>query len=351
MNIVTVKVNDYEIKIQLKNLDKQMDDCLSKLMVDFFQSENHLFRAINQNLMQNFEKDVFDYLDRRYLDNQEDLFTLQDFLFNNLTVISKQYIELRLYRDAEEFWIRILDIVNKWEDSRKLRVHKGSIYYFWAEIALFTNEVDKGFFLIHKAYLEDCETHGGNTPGTPAYKTVTLNMEDKENMLYGYVLELWDFLGTCISNYNKEHNRTLTKEQIYSKFISNPPSPDILFSFAHSLARINQLMKFHFNITQSSFAGLYELNILFDLTLIIDNLYYSKIPVPKIRKEWGFGKILKQLLIDSHMEKSEDPINQNLKAINDSIENNFDATIKSLYDKTFQFPASANINPLYYEIS
>jgi hypothetical protein len=349
MQMVIIKGDGFEIQVPLRKLDKEMDECLAKLMTDFYLSKNQFFEAINQTLLQGFEKDAFKYLDRRYQNGADDLFKMQDFLFNNLTIISNFYLGSHLYKDAEDFWQRIMDIVNKWEVSRGLRVHKGSIYYFWAGVALLNNEVDKGFFLIHKAYLEDCITHGGTTPGTPAYKTVMLNVEDENNMLYGYVLGLWDFLFSYIENYNNANNRKLTKELVYAKFISNPPSPDILFSFSHSIAKIKQLIEFQPNITQSSFAGLLELNLLFDLVLIADNLYYSQLPLPKIRKDWVFGRIIKQLLLDAQIEKTEIPINQNLKAINDSIEDDFNLTINSLCDRSFQFPAHANITPLYFD--
>jgi hypothetical protein len=330
-------------------LDEEMNTILIEFFNLFFNNLHVRFKDIEAKAFPELEKGILEYFDRRYSQGEKDIITKQDYLFNNLTHASNHYKGIGLYNDAQDFWIRILKTVRYWEKTRGERIHKGSLYYFWADAAILNNEIDKGIFLIHEAFVEDKKTFNTDTPGTPAEKTVQLNYKDDANFLFGYITRLWEFFDTYIENYNRFNSPKITREKIFAKFTSNPPSADIIFSFVHSLAKIEQLMIIEPDILSSDFAGLYELNLLFDLVLVIDNLIYSKVPTPKDHKDWMFFSLGRKLLLDSKIEINNDFCEKNLSSINKS-PYNFDDTIISLLNMTFPFPNSKNITPLYRDI-
>ncbi len=335
-------------KAQVFNLDEEMNRAFLIYIQKFFKNIAHS-RIWNLENYHNLETAIFEYFDRRYLVDNKDAFQKQDYLFNNLTFFSNYFLHNGWIADAQKFLEKVLRTAMDWENSRKNRIHKGSIYYFWAELALFNNEIDKGFFLIHESYREDCETYETINPSTPSQKTISLNT-DKENMLFDYVLRLSNFLMGKCQIYNKENNRNLSEKTIRELFLQTPPSNDVLFSFTYALAKIEQLESMQPYVKLSSFTGFYALNILFNLVLVIDNLRYSKIEKPNTRKDWEFSRLIKRLLVNSSFEINEEPINRNLKSVNDPLDIDFGKTINELLDRTFIFECPTNVSPLYFDI-
>jgi hypothetical protein len=336
--------------IEVYDLDEEMNRVFYDFLDRFYSAPSIRYQAICEKLFEGFAIEVSNYLDRRYSSGSSDIFTKQNYLFNNLTIVSSTYEFQNLYIDSQLFWKNIYGIVTNWEKTRNAHVHKGSIFFFWSAAALLNGELDKGFFLIHEAFREDKIISGNEHPGTPAEKTARLNYKDPANFLYRYVLSLWEFIDSEIDKYNKDNSRNISKEDIFLKFTSNPPSDDVLFSFTHSIAKFDELLMLEPEIINSNFAGLHELNLLFDLVLVIDKLIYSRVPLPKNQSEWGFFRIAKKLMLDCQMENIEETCNQNLSSVNSSQTLDFDKTIIELLNRTFAFPVSNNITPLYRDI-
>jgi len=336
--------------LNIWDLDPKTNGDLEILFNGFFAANSIQFPYIFDNLFSFFEPKLFSHLDRRLALPIKKRMTKQDFLFNNLTIISNVYLESQLFQSAELFWEMILQMVYKWEDSRRSRVHKGSIYYFLAHAALLNNEFDKGFFCIHKAYQEDCITHNKRNPNTPADKSVRFNVWSKKNYLYGFFRNLWDSLHQSLKRYNKENQGALLRTQLSKRFIINCPSEDLVISFTHTLSKIFQLVKLGPAITKSEFAGLYELNLLFDLVLIIDNYIFSKIPGSPNRVDWGFFRLMDKLLQEGSLEKNGKCRQMNLNSVDQSQKVNFDLTVGQLINNEYHFPRKKNITPLYIDI-
>ena len=166
--------------------DNEMEKKLNELWINFRSSQNILFPEIFDTVFKDFEKEFLNYLDRQNL-VEKSKFKKQDNIFNLLTGFSNYYLNFQLTYQATQFWEMVLDWVNRWESSRNARVHKGSIFYFMASIALKEQNLDKGFFLIHKAYEEDCLTQNKTNPDTPASKSVHFNIRSKKNYLYPFL--------------------------------------------------------------------------------------------------------------------------------------------------------------------
>jgi len=250
-------------EIEIYKTDEEFQEAFIEFFGKFLNSDNRSsFLELENPVMCNLKKAIHDYLTRTYLIPQNEKFPQHDFLFNNLSMVSNFLLVRHLIFDAQKFIEWILEITLEWEASNgNYRIHKGSLYFFWSRYAIINNEIDKGFFLIHKAYEEDCITQNTDTPDTPAYKTVTLN-KDERNLLFTYVSKLWGFLDMFIDSYNKENTKSLSQSSFESKFLLTPPSKDLLFTFTHTLARIHQMFGIRTIITNSEFAGLFMLNLL-----------------------------------------------------------------------------------------
>lgn len=337
-----------DVDIELRSIDEKINTAISKFFDQYFENFFISSNDLLSRFYPTFENELFSYFDRKYPVNINP-FTLQDSIFNNLTIISIHYQNFGLYNMAQEYWEHILNSVLSWEKLRKERIHKGSIYYFWAENALLNNEIDKGFFLIHNSFIEDCITHKTNNPNTPSQKTVSLNA-DENNLLFGFVLSLKEKILEYIKKYNKDNQKTMTEGVFNNKFLLNPPSKDLLFSFSHSIALINQIFRFQPYVRQSDFAGMYEINVLFNLVLVIDNLLFRKTHDQNSRDDWKFLILIKNLLSRSNIEKNQDNFYSNIKSVNKSVDHNFDQTILELIEKRYKFPEPQNISPLYFDI-
>ncbi len=348
MKKTTIRIHEHSIEIW--DVDSEMNLCLQNLFSGFFR-ENELLVLYNFDALFNFfEPQLFSYLDKQICAKEKKQLKKQDYLFNNLTIISNYYLQINFFQAAENYWERILRIVNKWESSRSFRVHKGSIYYFLAGAALLNNELDKGFFCIHKAYQEDCLTHNKPNPNTPAYKSIRFNVRSKKNYLYGFLRALWDNLYIFLSEYNKENHTTFLRSQFTKKFINNCPSEDLLISFTHTLSKLFQISSFGEMITKSDFAGLYELNLLFDLVLIIDNYLFYKLSDSPNRADWGFFQLVDMVIRDTNIDKNGVSRQQNLNSVDRSQKENFDLTIVQLLNREYRFPKANNITPIYIDL-
>lgn len=85
-----------------------------------------------------------------------------------------------------------------------------------------------------------------------------------------------------LNQYNATHTRTLTMPEFTARFLDNPPSLDnpprldVLFLFTHTLARLMNITTEPAHLLTSGFAGQVQLNLCFDLTLVIDKLIQAK---------------------------------------------------------------------------
>jgi hypothetical protein len=255
---------------------------------------------------------------------------LQDRFFTNLTFIWRKYLDGGRLGEAQAFWQRILQPINQWEENRASRVHKGSPLYFWAVTAILQGEVDKGFFLMHSAYQEDVETQNTEFPPSPAFWFVTLDFDRTEQFFYDYVRHLADYLDQFLHVYRLVRPSNLQLSEFRDWFLVQPPSKHAVFSFAHTIARLRGLDIIPTYALQSEFAGQYELNLFFDLVLVIDEAIAEKDPDPN---HWRFLDFAEFLSGQSRLKLTRD----DLQLANREIRSDFDRTLTSLLDATFLF--------------
>lgn len=319
-------------------LNHPIDNYLKQLLKSFFSDVNIPYQDLRDLILYKLREQI-----HKYLDSKKGEPAGQDYLFNNLALIWRQYHGNGRVTEAQRLLNDVLNIVLEWEDLNKPhRVHKGSIYYFWSHTAILQDDLDKGFFLIHSAYEEDVLTHKNENPGTPATLTVSLNDLDKNNLLYMKVKDWVAFLNNYIESYRNDRRGLLTLNDFRSKFLFAPPSKDTLFTFTFTLARLHNLARIPQSALQGNFASLYLLDVLFSLVMVIHSQIHSKISAPT-EEHRKFSNLAKHLLTNASIHCGSSSIDNFLSTVNSEKDrpNNFETTVEKLLNGTFRNPDSS----------
>lgn len=340
-----IQVSGKVIRVDVTSLGEPMDSYLEAFFTKFFSTLSEPYPNFSKASYNELRKKIFSYFDSK-INNLPG----HDYLFNNLTIIWKIYQNNGRLGEAQQFWQDILIIVQEWEQTRCKRIHKGSLFYFWSQTAILQGQFDKGFFLIHSAYEEDVLTHKNVMPGTPAFKTVSLNYSAEDNFLYDLVKAWANYLSGFIETYHKLSGTMFSLDDFQNNFLNKPPDRETLFSFTYTLARF-----FDFDSTippaiiKGSFASLFELNLLFDLVLVIDSLIYSSLVSPG-PNDWGFKNLAKHLLLESGLRTDPGITRSYLQEIHDLSKINFVMTLTLLLDQTFVYKDGSSLSRLESDI-
>lgn len=263
--------------------------------------------------------------------------------FSNFTIIWEKYLRDGQYDKAELIWKIALGPPSKWEDNNQGKyIHKGTPFYFWAVTSILKGEVDKGYTLMHQALREDIRTSGEQSPKTPAFFFVSLNYLEVGQAFRDFVLLQAEYLSKLLEHYRSSHARQFTLEQFQSRFLSNPPNPDTVFLFAYTLARFLQLENTPQFALMSDFAGQLEMNLLFDVSLVIDSTIKSKNP-----DGWKFIDHMALLARRGNLDLTK----RKLQKINRSFTDDFDATLQALIDGTFTFNNGSGLSTLGRDVA
>jgi len=226
---------------------------------------------------------------------------------------------------AEGIWRLSLEPVHEWEQAHPgLEIDKGLVYYFWATTALMMGNIDSGYMLAHRSFEEDSRTTRGNKyPDTPAFALVSLNFVKQDQGFRLWVEEQAAFLRGFIEDYSKTHGRSLSLDEFRDRFLLKPPNHDTVFLLAYTIARLKELSEIPHEAKQSSFASQLQLNLLFDLVLVIDNAIKHHKPSARY-----FPALAAHLL-----DKANHKLNE-VGELNPQFDTNFGPTMTSALDAT-----------------
>ncbi len=200
--------------------------------------------------------------------------------------------------------------------------------------ALLAGELDKGYSLMHQAVEEDVETTGVPVPDTPAYALASLNYAKADQAFRHWVFMQMKYIDHRQNNYSAKFARKFILDEFKSKFLLSPPSIDIGFLFAFTVARLMKLAEVPSHALMSRFAGQLEANILFDLALVVDGTIKKMNP-----GEWKFIKHAEFLLTSVGSPLTT----QELREINDAFKAAFDKAMNAVFDGSYKL---ANGSPL-----
>ena len=263
----------------------------------------------------------FETAAQAFFDTTPANWSAHDAYFNSFTVIWRTILNAGNFEHAEHIWKRALQPAQRWEQANQQgRIHKGTPYYFWSMTALLRGHVDRGYLLIHQAVQEDVITHQQQSPKTPGYALVSLDYDLVDQAFRQWVVAQAEFLGRLLENYNTTYGRTLALRDIKRRFFDVPPSPETVFLFTYTLARLMQLTDVLNHVARNPFAGQLELNVLFDVTLVIDSAIKAK-NAPK----WQFIDHAECLLNAAGPALT----NAQLRDISGLFKTNFDSTLQA----------------------
>jgi hypothetical protein len=201
------------------------------------------------------------------------------------TLITNELIQQNRYREAENVWKFVLEIVFQWENhNRPKAIHKGTPYYFLAETVIISGDVERGFILMHQAFTEDIRTNTTERKSqrpivldNPAKKFVTLDYKQENQNFYHEVLDTSSYLDLLLVNYRNSIGGSLVIDEFKRKFLDNIDLLDTITFFIFTLSKVKGFMKAQpIYLRTSSLAGLVEIGLLFDFILVIDSLIYFK---------------------------------------------------------------------------
>jgi hypothetical protein len=261
---------------------------------------------------------------------EEQRYSVHDAYFGNYTVIWNNFLSSGNFDEAERIWNMALAPVLKWEDEdRGKRIHKGTAYYFWAMTVLKRGDIDRGYVLMHKGVEEDIRTLGPETATTkPGFAFISLNYAKTVQAFRSWVIDQVSFLNELQNRYSELYGREFILEDFRRKFLSSSRDIEALSLFAYTVARLKRVSQLPREVLQIPFAGQLEINILFDIILVID----AAIRIKNATK-WQFVDHAIFLLskAGSRLTKKE------LQEINAASKKNIDSTLQSLIDGNYTF--------------
>jgi len=316
--------------IELTRLGSSIDDCFILL---------HSAHFSNQAL----DLSKFEQAAMEFFDNHVDDYSMHDDYFNNFTVVWNSYLSARNFDQAERVWGMAMEPAFNWERQNKgKRIHKGTPYYFWGMTSLLAGEIDKGYALMHQAVEEDVETTGDSIPDTPAFALASLNYAKADQAFRQWVFLQMQYINHRQNLYSSKFGRKFILDDFKNKFLLSPPNIDIGFLFAFTVARLMKLSRVPSHALMSRFAGQLELNILFDLTLVIDGTLKNK-----NRTEWKFVKHAEFLLdaVGHHLALDQ------LGEINGAFKSDFDGTMNEIIHGSFRLKDGTSLNGYQTDVS
>ncbi|MEO9308127.1 MAG: hypothetical protein ABI342_07445 [Nitrososphaera sp.] len=179
-----------------------------------------------------------------------------------------------LYLSGIGFWQAVLEVTRQWEEANNpITVHKGTPLFFLAENYLLIGDRDNGFVYLYSALEDDKKLPQlGYPKKAPAYFTARM-LDETGNQMYFLIRELWNKLGGFISKYRENYNQSFTGSQFESKFLRNDDLSDIVYFFVYNFLFLYDLDKNTTrNLLQNEFSRLKILDLVFNLSLIIDEV-------------------------------------------------------------------------------
>jgi hypothetical protein len=195
-----------------------------------------------------------------------------DEFFNAFTPLWTQRLAVGAWGPAATVWTWALRPALAWESSRAQRLHKGTAFYFSAMTAILAGDIDGGYLYAHRGLEEDRLTHGVLTPATPSLSLVAMDSDNVNQAFRPWVLEKARFVNASLVAYQQGRGRALDFQGLRAKLLERVDCIEPTFLFSYCVARLRRLDSMMPGGSDSDFASQLRLNILFDLTLVTDDV-------------------------------------------------------------------------------
>jgi len=268
--------------------------------------------------------DVFTKSAKLFLNLNTTNWDKHDKYFENYTLIWHKLMSEGKYVEAEELWKLSLQPIIEWESENKPKlIHKGTAYYFLGVTTIVKGEIDKGYSFMHQALEEDVRMQKSDLPHSPAFYFVSLNYQQSHQYFRNWLILQINFLNKFINIYREKYHSQLNVDVFRRKYLEEPPNRSMLFLFSYTLASFMLLHDIPDYAIKNNFSGQLELNLLFDLTLVIDGSIKHMNP-----SKWKFIDHASYLNNKRKLGMNK----QRLSSINQLFNSDFDNTLNNLLD-------------------
>lgn len=278
----------------------------------------------------NLKKASFEYFSKCKFNSAS-----HDAYFNNFNHLWLDSLQKGDYLRAKNIWYIALEIVNFCERKIKNHIHKGTPFYFLGVTCCLMGDTENGFLYMHQALDEDYKTTKEDAPKTPSLSFVTLDFENSGQFFRDYLLNLLGFLKEYINEFNELFNKNLDEVFIRRRFLEVVENKYISFLFCYSLARLKDFREKETISKNNEFAGLVELDLLFNFLLVIEE---------SIKEKSKTGRFFSNQL--NFLNKLED-INipsGKIHILSDSFRDDFPKTLITMLNGTFIFDDATRLN-------
>lgn len=323
----TVHINGVDITTGA--LGQPMDDAFDQLYAAFF---GRKLPSVDDE----FNTATFQYFDS-YINNINSP-AAHDHYFMCFSPIWNALLALGKLGMAERLWELAYEPVQQWEqDHPGELIDKGYLCYMWGGTTLLNGNLDRGYLLIHQAVVEDSRTSQHPNPPTPSYALVSLDDEKPDQAFRDWVTEQRIFLEGFVRDYAVTHHRSLTIDDVKRKFLKQPLDYDAVFLLTFTVARLCGISGLASQAKRNPFAGQIQLDLLFDLLLVIETAIRNVNPIKK--KKGKNGKISTLTFYDQALfllRKAGYPHEKHVADVHRQFKNNLQAAIQDALDGTLQ---------------
>ena len=265
-----------------------------------------------------------------------------DQFFNAFTPLWNHRLARGEWGPASAVWAWALRPALAWESNRGGRLHKGTAFYFAAMTAILAGDMDVGYLYAHRALEEDRLTHGAAAPRTPSLSLVAMDAENVEQAFRAWVMEKARFVELSLSVYRQTRGRALDFQHLRSKILDRPDCIEPTFLFSYCVARLRRLDSIMPGGRDSDFGSQLRLNILFDLTLVTDDVLRRVAP-----GKWKFIDLAEVLAsaVPLSLKRTD------LRAVNGDFERNFAATAAKILDGGYSLPDGRQLSGLEKDLA
>jgi len=320
-------------------LDPEMDIAFFALYEGFLTNITANIDKLVAEYFPAFEKAATAYFAKRPISNP-----VQEQFLNNLTPIWLTLRSIDRLGPAQRFWENVLSLIQNLESHFNIRIHKGSIFYYWGGTAILNGELEKGYSLMHSALIEDAVTNKMPQPNTPAYRFVFLDYNDPRQHFFDILSAQGQILETFLSHYETLSSTSLDRTNFRNKFLASHPRPEAILLLAYTVARIEKQFQNPAPAPDNAFAGILDFNLLFDLVLVVDSSIQAKSNVG-----WEFFNLARHLSDTAGL----DLVQARLEYINSEQKRlgKFANVVIALLDRSFQMPGGEHLSPLASDIA
>lgn len=330
--------------IVINDLGKAMNEAFRQLYSSFLSNQPLNFEEFEKIATEFFNSNHIKIQETDDLTEVHRMASRHDQFFSNYGIICQWLLHQRRILDAEYAWEAALKPALTWEKQNpNCRIHKGTAFLFRGGTAINSGNLDKGYLLIHQALEEDKKTHPNARPlpNTPSLVFVTLDYKDPRQPFKVWIEGQVTFIDKLLLEYRNSYGKHLTSDDFRSRFLKGLSEISLIVLFVYTLARFYNLAETPPYAQKSDFAGQLGINLLFDVSLVIDSTIKAR--NPNYQNDPEYNKYYSRQILhlsdraglmfrQSHL----DTIGTELKT------RPFETILKELLDRNFNFGSGSS---------